>query len=92
MNTRNSGHTARQVLATSRAGTKDRVRALSSSGSDKKLSGRVAALFETGSDGVAWIGRNARVSEPDPMDDGALAVLGYDMIHGAELFLSALDH
>jgi hypothetical protein len=66
------------MLATTRAGTKEKLRALSSSGSDRKLSDRVAALSETGFDeaaGVAWIGRNARVSEPEPMVDGVDVVL-----------------
>jgi hypothetical protein len=67
---RSSEHTERQTDAISRADRNDRVCALSSSGSDKKPGGRVAALLETGSgeaDGVAWIWQHGKVSETEPM-------------------------
>lgn len=72
---RSSEHTARQTLATSRAGTKDNVRALSSSGKDRKPSVRDVRLFEIGSNGAKGaelIGRNARVGEPEPIVGGAV--------------------
>jgi hypothetical protein len=83
MKSRSSEHTARQMLATSRVGTKDRVCALSSSGSDKKPGGRVAALLETGSgeaNGGAWIWQHGKVSEPEPVVDGAGAVVSFEAL------------
>jgi hypothetical protein len=81
MKSRNSELTARQ-RTTSRAGRKDRVCALSSSGRDENLNGWIVPVLESGvedADGIGWIG-NTRSSGLGPSDGdggvGAALALG----------------